>query len=161
MSEPRRITGALRDPSVWIATGAGSGFFPVAPATFASLILALVLWILGGAGWGVRLALLGVWIVVGTWTADRAERHFGHDARCIVIDEVAGYWLSVLFVPWDGLHLIAAFFLFRGFDVLKPPPAYQVQSLPGGWGIMADDLVAGLYTVLVLRLAGLVFPGFA
>ena len=105
-----------------------------------------------------RILLLAVWLVVGTWASDRAERRYGHDARCIVIDEVAGFWLSVLVVPWDLPHLAVAFFLFRAFDVLKPPPAYQLQSLRGGWGIMADDVAAGLYTLLFLWVAGLIFP---
>lgn len=160
MKTPALQRPASRDPIVWIATAGGAGFFPFAPATFASLLLALLLWAVGGAGLGLRLVMLAVWIVVGTWASDRAEQRYGHDARCIVVDEVAGLWLSVLWVPWDLPHLAAAFFLFRVFDVLKPPPAYQLQSLPGGWGIMADDLAAGLYTLLVLWVAGLLFPSF-
>lgn len=138
----------------------GSGFFPFAPATFASAILAVVLYAVGGPALPVRVALLLVVSAVGVWAATRTERRYGHDASVIVIDEIAGMLLSVLWIPWDALHLAAAFFLFRAMDILKPPPVYQWQSLPGGWGVMIDDLGAGAYTVILLLLAGWLIPGF-
>lgn len=99
--------------------------------------------------------------VVGTWAAHEAERALGtKDPGAIVIDEVAGMTLSVLLVPPTIAALAVAFLAFRVFDILKPFPADAAQRLPGGLGVMADDLIAGVYALLVvlgLR-AGLGWP---
>jgi phosphatidylglycerophosphatase A len=152
------------DPAAALATGLGIGFLPIAPATWMSLVVVIVM------GWihapltlvraGVTLALILAVTLAGTWAAGRAERRYGHDAHCIVIDEVAGMLLTAFAVPWGWPHLAVAFFLFRALDILKPPPVYQLQSLPGGAGVMADDLAAGVYGVALLLLARAVIPGF-
>jgi phosphatidylglycerophosphatase A len=151
-------------PAAAVATCLGLGFFPVAPGTLTSLVVAVGLGLvhapLSAARGLAGLAVLGVLVVVGGWAAGGAERRYGHDARRIVIDEAAGMLLSALWVPWTWLHLGAAFVLFRAFDVLKPPPAYQLQSLSGGAGVMADDIAAGLYAVAVLALLRALVPGF-
>ncbi len=138
----------------------GTGFFPFAPATFASAVLVGLLWLAGGASLAVRIGLLVVSTAVGVWAASHTEKRHGHDARCIVIDEIAGMFLSVLFIPWDLPHLAVAFALFRIMDILKPPPVYQMQSLPRGWGVMVDDLGAGAYTLLLLFVTSLLVPSF-
>lgn len=150
--------------AVLVATCLGVGFSPLMPGTVTSLIVAVGLALLGtppsagrSVGW---LAVLLVIVPVGVWAAGRAERRYGHDARCLVIDEAAGMLLTVFWVPWDGVHLSVAFVLFRAFDVLKPPPAYQLQALRGGAGVMADDVAAGLYAMAVLALARALIPGF-
>jgi phosphatidylglycerophosphatase A len=151
------------DPASMIATVGGLGFLPGAPATWTSLVVTLALGLIGAQPGLARFVVLAAIIlatcVVAVWSAGRAEMRYGHDARCIVIDEVAGMLITAWLVPWDVLHLTAAFVLFRGFDVLKPPPAYQLQSLPGGWGVLMDDVAAGLYGLGVLFLARLL-PGF-
>jgi phosphatidylglycerophosphatase A len=76
-----------------------------------------------------------------------------HDPGVIVIDEVAGYLLAVALLPTTVTVLVVAFFVFRLLDILKPPPAAQAEALPGGLGVVADDLVAGLMTNLLVRLA--------
>jgi phosphatidylglycerophosphatase A len=87
---------------------------------------------------------------VGTWAADRAERALGtKDPGAIVIDEVAGMTLSVLGLPLSVPVLAVAFVLFRVFDVVKPFPAGRAQALPGGAGVMVDDLLAGLYALVL------------
>jgi len=113
----------------------------------ASAITALALWALPVSRAGL-VAILAVVTVVGTWAAHRAARLLGgKDPRAIVIDEVAGMTLSVLaFAPTPAV-LTAGLALFRLFDVIKPFPARQAERLPGGIGIMADDLVAGLYVL--------------
>jgi phosphatidylglycerophosphatase A len=152
------------DPAAALATCLGLGFFPVAPATFTSLVVTIALGLIRAPFSAMRgLATLGLIVVIvlaGAWAAGRAERRYGHDARCIVIDEVAGMLLAAIAIPWTPVYLAAAFFLFRAFDVLKPPPAYQLQALYGGAGVMADDLAAGLYAVALLFLARAVIPGF-
>jgi len=93
-------------------------------------------------------------ILVGTWAAQEAERSLGgKDPGAIVVDEVAGMALAVLTVPLTPAVLIAGFVLFRVFDIVKPYPANALQRLPGGVGVMIDDLVAGLYALLLLLVA--------
>ncbi len=141
-----------------------TGHFPVAPATFASFVT-LVIW------WWVQthqpippLAMLAVIAVVtgaGIPLATRAESIYGHDGKPIVIDEVAGVLLTIAWMgpAVDPLKLaVAGFLVFRLLDVVKPPPAYQLQSLRRGWGVMADDIMAAVYGNLLLRLVKLLWP---
>jgi phosphatidylglycerophosphatase A len=91
-------------------------------------------------------------VVLGLWAAGRAEALFGEkDPGRVVIDEIAGQMVALLFIRPTALVLLAAFFLFRVMDVLKPWPARRLEDLPGGSGIMADDLMAGLYANLILH----------
>lgn len=143
-------------PALVLATFFGTGFFPIAPATFASFILCLLLGFL--TGWEARpdaLVMAGVIALVsavGVWASEHGERAWGEDPGRVVIDEVAGLLIAVWALPLTPAVLGAGFILFRIMDVVKPPPAYQLQSLPGGWGVMADDLMAGVYAQLALRL---------
>jgi phosphatidylglycerophosphatase A len=146
---------------IWLNLGATffyTGFFPVAPATFASLVtLAVWLW-LPPLSPVFFVALLVYLAVVGTYFADGAEKYLGHDAKPIVCDEVLGALLTVAFLGHTWKLALVGFFLFRVLDVVKPPPAYQLQSLRGGYGIMADDVMAGIYGNLLLRLIHLWRP---
>jgi phosphatidylglycerophosphatase A len=148
----------VRPFALLLATAFGIGRLPVAPATWASAAVALAL-----VPDACRAPLaLAVAILVVTplaiWASGEAERTLGHDAKPIVIDEVAGMLVAVVGVPHaasgsPALLLVAAFALFRFYDIVKPPPIRQAQSLPGGWGVVADDLLAGVATNLTLRLA--------
>ncbi|MBK8230025.1 MAG: phosphatidylglycerophosphatase A [Candidatus Eisenbacteria bacterium] len=137
----------------FVATFGFTGMFPIAPATFASAVTLGLFWFappLPLVGWIVMLVLL---TVIGTYFAHQAEQLYGHDASPIVIDEVVGVLLTIAMLPHTlGVYLIG-FFLFRVLDVVKPPPAYQFQSLRGGFGVMADDVMAGIYGQILLRLA--------
>jgi phosphatidylglycerophosphatase A len=126
----------------------------VAPGTVASAITAVILWLLGLSPPAV-FGLLIVVTALGTWAAEQAERALGggKDPGAIVVDEVAGMTLSVLAVPLSLPALLVAFLLFRVFDVVKPFPANVSQRLRGGLGVMADDLVAGLYALALVLLA--------
>jgi phosphatidylglycerophosphatase A len=140
-----------------IATVGGAGFVPVAPGTVASALTVLLLWLVPFSRAGLVLFFVLV-AVIGTWAAGQAERALGSkDPGAIVIDEVAGMTLSVLALPLTISVLALAFVLFRVFDIVKPAPARQAQALPGGTGVMVDDLVAGLYAlVAIAALRGLV-----
>ena len=147
----------MRPLVVLLATGFGIGRLPVAPATWASAAVALLLL---PEAFRAPLAL-GLAIAVVTplaiWASGEAEKELGHDAHPIVIDEVAGMLASVIAVPHTSsspaLFLASAFLLFRFFDIVKPFPIRQSQALPGGWGVVTDDLLAGVATNLALRLA--------
>ncbi|MDZ7271740.1 MAG: phosphatidylglycerophosphatase A [candidate division KSB1 bacterium] len=133
------------------ATGLYTGFSPVAPGTagsFLALVLAFVLPRPGLLGWAAVLAVL---IPLGIAAASRAERVYGHDASQINIDEVVGMLVALSGVPRTPAAFAAAFVLFRLLDVVKPFPVDELQELPAGWGVMADDLMAGLYTCLGLH----------
>lgn len=135
----------------YIATLGPMGFMPVAPGTFGTLVSVILLWVLSPSP-PVHIAIFLVALAGGTFVSHEAEKLFGRkDASPIVIDEFAGYLVSTAFLPQSRGYLIAAFILFRLFDILKPPPIMEVQRLPGGVGIMADDLIAGIYTNLILQ----------
>ena len=135
-----------------VATAGGVGLVPVAPGTAASAGTAVVLWIAApSVPWLLALVLAAT--VAGTWAAGRAERVLGaKDLGAIVIDEVAGMALTVLVAGTAPAALVVGFLLFRLFDVAKPFPAGASQRLPGGVGVMTDDLIAGLYGLAVLAL---------
>lgn len=135
------------------ATCLGVGYAPLAPGTVGSLPGLLLLWLLTWLG-GPNAAAIGfvVVAVLGVPAASAAERHFGRsDPGPVVIDEVAGQMLTLLYLPTSPTLLVAGFFLFRVLDVFKPPPARKLETLPGGTGIMADDLMVGIYGNLLLR----------
>jgi phosphatidylglycerophosphatase A len=136
--------------AVLIATAGGAGRAPVAPGTVGSALAALLLWLVPFSRAGVVLFLVAV-TLVGAWAAGRAERALGvKDPAVIVIDEVAGMTLAVVAFPLTAPVLVTGFALFRLFDVAKPFPAGRAQRLPGGLGVMVDDLVAGLYALAIL-----------
>ncbi len=137
-----------------IATAFGAGYAPKAPGTFGSAA-GLLLWIALPKILWIQLAALAVVALAGVWSGSVAERHFGRrDPGEVVVDEVAGMMVTMVLNPVAGpLWTLAAFVLFRAADIIKPFPVNTLERLPGGAGIMADDLMAGVYANLVLRLA--------
>lgn len=146
----RRADSAL---AVTIATAAGIGRAPVAPGTFGSLpglALAWILWVAGGP-WAVVVGAAAV-TAVGAWAAGRVAESWGvEDPGAVVVDEVAGQMVALFFIAPTPAAMAASFLLFRIFDVWKPWPASRLERLPGGSGIMADDLAAGAMANLVLQ----------
>ena len=136
-----------------VGTAAGVGLFPVAPATAASLVAVVVYWALpiGGVS-PAFLGLVGASLLIGPWACGSLASGADPDPKRAVWDEVAGMWLTCLFLPKTLLWLAAAFLLFRVLDVLKPWPIRQYERLPGGYGIMADDVAAGVLGAAVLNL---------
>ncbi len=151
----------MRKLILFVATGAGSGYAPIAPGTAGSGVGLLLYWPLADLGGAAYLAVVGGISALGIWAAQRAEGLFGQrDDGRITIDEVAGMLLSLAFLPRRLDVVVAGFLLFRLFDIVKPPPARAAESLPGGLGVMTDDLVAGLYANLVGQLLWrVVLPG--
>jgi phosphatidylglycerophosphatase A len=151
-------TVAMKSVSVYLSTLCGIGFIPGAPGTWGSIAAALVYFILPDAalhGWVGHLLFLGGILagsVVSVPIISAAEKHLGHDNGKIVLDEFWGYMLAVWFLPKNLVVIIGAFVLFRVFDIAKPGPVNRIQSLPGGWGVMADDLLAGLFANGILQI---------
>ena len=152
--------GGARHPGVLLATCGWIGHVPVAPGTAGSLVgLACYgLVRLVGDEW-IQLGLLVAVVVAGIWASSAAERHFGRtDPGTIVIDEVAGMLLTLLWVPVSFAGACVGFGLFRLFDIVKPFPVRRTERLGGGWGVMADDLAAGAYAHVALRLLAVALP---
>ena len=143
----------MKSLGVGIATVGGVGWFPIAPGTAGSAV-GVVIYLLTREGSAAsQLALLAGIISIGVWAADVAEKHLNkQDPGPVVIDEVAGQLVTLFMtgVGWKGA--VAGFLIFRVFDIVKPPPARQLERLHGGLGIMADDLAAGAYGWLLLTL---------
>ena len=141
-----------------LATFFGSGYFPVAPGTLASLIIALGyrFWF-HNISWPLYLIIGLVGYFVGVWASSLyATRRKIEDPRTVVIDEVVGQWIALLLVPPTWWMVLASFFLFRFFDIIKPLFIHKAESFRGGWGIMLDDILAGIYASIVLNVLLLV-----
>lgn len=161
--------------SLFIATACGLGYLPKAPGTWGSLAGVLIYFLIlkklptalttkwiSIAGFNVQIPVFlactfAITVaLIGVWASTRVARHSGlEDPQFVVIDEVSGQMLTYLFAlaPANWKYLLLGFILFRVFDIWKPFPARQAESLPGGWGIMADDWIAGIYAALGLWLA--------
>jgi len=174
---PAETSASRRKPrlSLSIATACGLGYLPKAPGTWGSLAGVLIYYLIRAE---LPASLTSKWIsigpislqfptfvasvaaiavaVVGVWVSTRVARHARmEDPQYVVIDEVSGQMFTYLFAlaPANWKYLLLGFILFRLFDIWKPFPARQAESLPGGWGIMADDWFAGIYAALGLWLA--------
>jgi phosphatidylglycerophosphatase A len=138
---------------IFIAQGAYAGRFPIAPGTAGTLVGVLLYLLMKGLSPGIYAVSCLLLFVVGTWAAGRAEELLGRkDHSSIVIDEIAGYMVSMFLVPPAWGFLIAGFLLFRFFDIVKPYPLNRLQDIRGGLGVMLDDIGAGIYTNVVLQL---------
>jgi phosphatidylglycerophosphatase A len=148
--------------AVLVATFGYVGFFPIAPGTAGSaaalLLYAFIEWI--GVPAAEAAAILATF-AIGVWAASRAEGALGaSDPGPVVIDEVLGMLITLAFLPLSLAGVACGFVLFRVLDVIKPYPAAHAERLPGGWGIMVDDAVAGIYAQLALRVLVLVAPAW-
>ena len=146
--------GRMNRLILFIAQGAYSGRSPFAPGTAGSVVgVLLYLCIAHQPLWGYLLAC-GATTLVGIWSAGKAEDLLGRkDDGSIVIDEIAGFLVSMILVPPARSFIVAGFFLFRFFDVVKPWPLRRLQDLHGGAGVVLDDIGAGIYTNITLQLA--------
>ncbi|MGE5340503.1 MAG: phosphatidylglycerophosphatase A [Candidatus Omnitrophota bacterium] len=139
-----------------VATCLNIGRIPLAPGTWGSLATMLLVYFIGPyyqAPLYVQLLIIGMVFLLGIPAANQAERHFGKkDPGQCVIDEVAGQMVTLLAVPHNNMYYVAGFFLFRFFDILKPFPIRKLEKIPGGLGIMIDDIAAGVYASLVLQI---------
>lgn len=153
MEKSLRAKISLKVPAHFFALGFGSGLASFMPGTFgtlAALPLVVLAWLLGPTSY-LLITLLAC--LVGVWICDRTSKDMGvHDHSSIVWDEVAGMLITMLLVPMTWQTLLAGFALFRFFDIVKPwPIRYLDKHVHGGLGIMLDDIVAGVFSCLVLH----------
>ncbi len=152
----------FRQLKLLISSGLYTGYIPVASGTWGTGVGILLYWPFarwnrlpsaGGIPWLYALAVLLI-SAVGVWAATFAESVYSEkDPHRVVIDEIAGFFVTMFLVPWDWRWILAAFSIFRFFDVLKPYPIRKLERLPSGWGVMTDDLLAGVYSCAVLHVA--------
>jgi len=137
----------------FLATGFGSGLSPVAPGTAGTLAGVLICLICLPMSWILRLFFVLVLLALSIYVADKAEKIYEKkDDQRIVIDEIIGLQITMLPAAINILNLCAAFVLFRIFDIWKPFPVKNLQGLPGGWGVVMDDVVAGIYAAAIMWL---------
>ena len=182
-ASPTRAAGekSLRDYFALAFATWGVGFIPLAPGTFGSAVGvgiflierwtgARALIFAGRHGWNlelleslrvaVMLLIVAAITVVGTWAASRVEKSLGRkDPSIVVVDEVAGQLVALLFLPFNASIwlVLAGFLLFRLFDIWKPYPIRKLESLESGLGIMADDILAGVYAAILLQLVTTIY----
>ncbi len=145
---------------LFVATCGYLGYVPIAPGTFGSAAgLALFLALRSTGSVAIEIAAIVLLFAVGVWSGTVAEHHFGGiDPGPVVLDEVVGMLITLLFIPVGVSGAIIGFVLFRIFDVIKPFPAGRLEKLHGGLGVMADDAMAAIYANLALRLVLWVRP---
>jgi phosphatidylglycerophosphatase A len=135
-----------------LATGFGAGYSPIAPGTAGTIVGVLLFWPMHGLPVVYQivasLLLFGLAVPASTHVSRRLARK---DPGLVVVDEILGMWISLLLVPWTPVLVIAAFFAFRLMDIVKPPPARGFEALPEGWGIVLDDVMAGVYANLLVQ----------
>ena len=141
----------LLDPGHFLSLGFGSGLSPFAPGTIGSMLAIPIALFMNQTFIGYRLILLGFLIVLGIYLCGRSACLFkNHDHSSIVFDEIVGMLVPLFFIPFTFLNVLVCFCFFRFFDILKPwPISYFDRSFKGGFGIMIDDLIAGLLTLLL------------
>ena len=134
------------------ATGFGSGYSPVAPGTAGSVVGLLFVWAMSTLNLSGQIAAVVAVTLLSMLAADIVAKSVGlKDPGLIVADEIAGMMVTMIAIPLSATSLLLGFVLFRVMDVVKPPPARQFEHFKGGVGIVADDLMAGVYAHLALR----------
>lgn len=143
-----------------IASIFGIGYIRKGGGTVAAAFAILIWWLLfrnNGSEFTLQIVLTLAVTLLGVWAGNIVESEWGKDSYRVVIDEVAGMFISVLFVPVEWKWLLAGFVLFRIFDIAKPLFIRRMEALKGGWGVMMDDVVAGIYANIVLQIIIVIF----
>jgi phosphatidylglycerophosphatase A len=139
---------------MFLATGGYIGRAPIAPGTFGSLVGLPIVYLLSKIPWYAATIFMVILVLGSVWVAHLAEKQLeAKDPGCIVVDEIVGLCVTMLFIPLTLPTGLAGFFLFRLFDVIKPPPVRQIdQMLGGGWGVVMDDVAAGVMANMTIRI---------
>jgi phosphatidylglycerophosphatase A len=139
-----------------VATALGAGYAPLAPGTAGSLLAVLLIFFFYPPSW-ILIVISLLLFFLGVYTSGKLEIIHGTDPSLVVIDEVVGMIISLVFLPRNWLLFLLAFIFFRFYDIVKPPPINSSQKLPAGWGIMMDDVIAGIFALLSIHLLRLLY----
>ena len=143
-----------RDPRLWLATTVGVGFFPKAPGTAASFVAVVIWWFLLSEYRGlVQLAVIAGVSIIAYWAVESIQKRYQvDDHQAITVDEVIGQWVAMIALPQSLLLACLAFLFFRVLDIWKPYPVlWSQEELPGAFGVIGDDVVAGLIVCAVFH----------
>lgn len=136
----------------FLATLGGVGYLPFAPGTWGSLVGLALAWAVRSWAWEFQMVYWTAWTAIAIWATQQVCQSSGaSDPQDIVIDEMVGMGVALIGVGWSFPTAVGGFLLFRLFDVLKPGPIRSLEKLKGGWGVVADDIAAGLLTNVLLR----------
>ena len=151
--------GFLKNPINFFAFGFGSGCAPKAPGTFGTLVGVVIYCLLPAMPVSLFLLFILISFIVGIYFCEKASRALGvHDHGGIVWDEFVGFWITMIAAPTGWQWLLIGFCLFRLFDIWKPQPIkYLDEKVTGGFGIMLDDVVAGIYALAILQMLSFFF----
>ena len=155
----------MKLPYKTIATGFGSGYAPIAPGTAGAAVGCLLLWLyiyfIGiGNYWYFQIGFLLITIfttILGAIATREVEKEWGEDPSKVVIDEIIGVWISLLFLPLTWQNILIGFILFRIFDIAKPFGIRRLEAVKNGWGVMLDDVLAGIYANVCLQIYLFIF----
>jgi len=141
----------------FIGSGFMTGYIPIASGTFGSLAGLIIYLIPGFEKLSILIPAVIVFTIYGIYIGTKFEKQYGEDPAECTIDEVVGMWITLILVPKKILILIIAFIIWRMMDIIKPSPARQAEKLKGGFGIMMDDIIAGVYSLVLVHLILLIF----
>ena len=151
----------MRSIYTFLLTGFGAGWLPLAPGTWGAAAALVPAWLLALWMPAYFEPVLLVLIAGGTWIGARGSAfmaaEWGGDPSQTVLDEIVGMWIAILFVPATWPWWLTAFLLFRLFDIFKPFGIRRLESVPNGWGVMLDDVLAGIYSNIILQVALLIW----
>ncbi|MBW1696889.1 MAG: phosphatidylglycerophosphatase A [Deltaproteobacteria bacterium] len=147
---------------LFVSSGGFVGYIPFAPGTLGSVVGIPICYVLSRFQPLISVVFAAMLIIVAIWMADKAERILDRtDPGCIVIDEIAGFAVTMLGLPFDFLTVASGFFVFRALDVLKPFPIRKLErNVKGGAGVVLDDVIAGIFSNLILRIGFLIASAF-
>lgn len=142
----------MRHFIVILATGFGIGYSPIAPGTLGTLLAIPIYFFLSEISFPLYQLTLLAFFFLSSWISERAENYFGKkDDPRIVIDEMMGFFITMLWVTKTPLFILVGFILFRFFDIFKPFPIRRFEKVRGGFGVVLDDVMAGIFANVILR----------
>lgn len=137
----------------FLGSGFLTGYIPFASGTFGSLAASIIYFIIPGSENILLLSgLIIIFFIYGIYVSSKFENVYGKDPAECTIDEVVGTWIALLNIPKSFLLVVISFLIWRALDIIKPFPARKSESLPGGWGIMVDDVISAFYTFLIMQI---------
>jgi len=136
-----------------LATGFGAGFSPVVPGTMGTLVALPLYYVVSSISSPLYELTLVAFFFFSSWISNQAESYWGEkDDRRIVIDEIMGFLVTMLWIPKSPFSIVAGFILFRFFDILKPFPIRRLEQVKSGYGVVLDDVLAGIYSNIILHI---------
>lgn len=140
-----------------IGSGFYTGYIPLASGTFGSLVALLIYWIPGFENPLIMFVAIIVFTAYGIYVGNKFDRKYGKDPAECTVDEMVGQWIALLYVPKTIVFSVVVFFVWRFFDIIKPFPAKKLEYLPGGIGIMIDDVISAFYSLILVHLVLIIF----